>query len=300
MSRFFGALLCGVSIFTVGAFFISKGSGVSIEAIAAAQRPDIIPVPNRGFAVEVLAGGVPLEKYTAHGRLYVEAIKGAEYELRISNPLPVRVAVALSVDGLNTIDARRTSARDATKWVIMPYQTITISGWQMSSSRARRFYFTTERDSYAAKLGRPSDAGVISAVFFRERQPVPIPIVPPYPRPLENEQMERKSKDGARDEARSSSQGESAGQPGARGRVLSPLPDDDYAATGIGRNVHHDVQWVNMNYDPHPVAEVTIRYEYRPALIRLGILPRPYPEPDPLRRRERARGFEDRGFSPEP
>jgi hypothetical protein len=58
---------------------------------------------------------------------------------------------------------------------------------------------------------------------------------------------------------------------------------------------------VNMDLDSHPAAEVTIRYEYYPALVRLGILPRRYYErPDPLRRREGARGFEDRRFSPEP
>ena len=49
-----------------------------------------------------------------------------------------RVAVALSVDGLNTIDARHTSPWNASKWVLEPYETITIGGWQMSSERARR------------------------------------------------------------------------------------------------------------------------------------------------------------------
>ncbi|MCR6679546.1 hypothetical protein NVV43_29305, partial [Escherichia marmotae] len=80
-------------------------------------------------------------------------------ELQIRNPLPERVAVALSVDGLNSIDARHTSAWNSSKWVIEPYGTITIGGWQMSSERARRFYFTNERDSYAAKLGQTANVG---------------------------------------------------------------------------------------------------------------------------------------------
>ena len=104
----------------------------------------------------------------------------------VRNPLPVRVAVALSVDGLNTIDARRSSSWDSSKWLIEPYQTIRINGWQTSSSRARRFYFTTERDSYAAKLGRKSDLGVITAVFYRENTPRPRPIVPPIYRDEDN------------------------------------------------------------------------------------------------------------------
>jgi hypothetical protein len=80
------------------------------------------------------------------------------------------------------------------------------------------------------------------------------------------------------------------------------VPDEESAATGIGRNVRHDVRWVNMDLESRPASEVTIRYEYRAALVRLGILPRPYPypQPDPLPRRERSTGFEDRRYSPEP
>src|SRR5258705_13388798 len=104
------------------------------------------PLP-QGFRLEVLVNGQTLTEYFSRGRTYVEAQPNVEYELRIRNPLPQRVAVALSVDGLNTIDARHTTAWNASKWVIEPYQTITIGGWQMSSARARRFYFTPERYS---------------------------------------------------------------------------------------------------------------------------------------------------------
>ncbi|HWT03813.1 MAG TPA: hypothetical protein VN256_26430 [Pyrinomonadaceae bacterium] len=253
-----------------------------------------------GFEVEVLVDGRPREEYAARGRKYVEASEGEEYELRIRNPLGVRVAVALSVDGLNTIDASRTSAWEASKWVIGPYQTITISGWQMSSSRARRFYFTTERDSYGAKLGRTANLGVISAVFFRERERavvVPRPPRPRHPIPYEEDGSGR-NKTERRGEAPSAGQG----RDGARTAEVYPRPDDESAATGIGRNVRHDVSWVNMDLVPRSAGEVTIRYEYRDALVRLGIFPRRYPRgEDALRRRERSTGFEDRGgFSPEP
>ena len=126
-------------------------------------------VAENGFSVEVLINGAATAEYAARGRRYVEALENAEYELRIQNPTGSRVAVALSVDGLNTIDARHTSAWDAHKWVIEPYGTIHVRGWQMSSENARRFYFTTERDSYAAKLGQAANLGVISAVFFASK-----------------------------------------------------------------------------------------------------------------------------------
>ncbi len=194
------------------------------------------PYPN--FQLEVVVNGRPLTEYYARGRTYVEALNGAEYELRLRNDSADRVAVALSVDGLNTIDARHTSAWNASKWVIEPYQTITISGWQMSSERARRFYFTNERDSYGAKLGQTANLGVIAAVFFRERSQ-PVPITPSYP----------VTKDGM----------EAPQQSGQSVR----RDDDDKAATGIGRNVRNDVRWVDMDLDSRAAGEVTIRYEYR-------------------------------------
>ena len=230
------------------------------------------PVPS--FDLEVLVNGRPLAEYYARGRTYIEAIQGAEYELRVRNPSGDRVAVALSVDGLNTIDARHTSAWNASKWVIEPYQTITISGWQMSSERARRFYFTNERDSYGAKLGQTANLGVISAVFFRERER-PISVTPPYP--FTRDKREAQS---------------SAGVQNAPAAKSMPRDDDDYAATGIGRNVPNDVRWVNMDLDSNAAGEVTIRYEYYSALLKLGVIPR---EPYPLQRRE-----DSRGFSPEP
>jgi hypothetical protein len=204
------------------------------------------------------------------------------------------VAVALSVDGLNTIDARRTTAWNASKWVIEPYGTINVTGWQMSSERARRFYFTSERDSYGAKLGQTSDLGVISAVFFRERRPIVVPVTPPPgPRPVYEEDKSRDNKSSASGARTDESSVQRQGQ-------IAPVPDDDYAATGIGRSVRNDVRWINLELESRPITEVMIRYEYYPVLVRLGIFPRNYVRPDHLRRREEATGFKDRRFSPEP
>ena len=251
------------------------------------ERPDVI---QPRFEVEVLLDGRPLDQYSARGRQYVEASEGREYELRVRNPYGHRVAVALSVDGLNTIDARRTSAWQASKWVIEPYGTIDITGWQVSSSRARHFYFTTEKDSYGAKLGQTTNLGVIAAVFFREREPLPVTITPEprRDRPYERDESTKDKSDAAADTR------------GSATAKSMPAPDDESAATGIGRSVGNDVRWVNLQLDSRPVSEVSIRYEFYSGLVRLGIMPRPYPRPDTLRRREDARGFEERRFSPEP
>lgn len=252
--------------------------------------------PHR-FVVEVLVDGRPLPEYAARGTRYIEAAKGKEYAIRLRNPLGVRIAVALSVDGLNTIDARRTSAMDARKWVLDPYQTVVISGWQTSRDHARRFYFTSEEQSYAGWLGRTDDLGVISAVVFRERVPPARPSV--SPRESERSDLPRQSAPAA---PAGSSPAPNEAAPLARDSAADAAAKrqeaDEYAATGIGRETRHHVERVYFDLDETPLASVSLRYEYRPQLVALGILP-PVERDDRLGRRERARGFEP-GFCPVP
>jgi hypothetical protein len=254
-------------------------------ALAAGPRGVISAAPVRHPVpdVEILVDAAPRPRYAHDGRWYVEALKGREYAIRLRNPYAVRVAVALSVDGLNTIDARETTAGDARKWVLDPYQTVTISGWQTSQTEARRFEFTTEARSYGQALGKTANLGVISAVFFKERAPAIIPEAsneyagrrpspPPSPAP--------------------------AGQDAASAAARADRKVDEYAATGMGRRTGHSVTQVWLDLEQAPVQTVNIRYEFHPQLVRLGILPLT-PTADPLHRRERARGFEP-GFCPEP
>lgn len=240
--------------------------GVLILLVAVGSEPGVVtaqetttvvprrPIVQPRFEVDVLVDGRSLSEYHQRGRTYVEAIRGEEYEIRLRNRSSDWVAVALSVDGLNTIDASRTSPWNASKWVIEPHQTITISGWQMDSDYARKFYFTTERDSYAAKLGQRSNLGVISAVFYRERRrPVPITRPHPFPHPI------------YRDESRGSTTMEAPAAGTAAGNSRSSRSRED-AATGIGRSVHHDVRYIDMDLESRPVAEVTICYDYGRAI----------------------------------
>ncbi len=271
------AFLLAILLGTGMVFFLRRANAAVIPNSSQERLTKSYP----SFELDVLVNGRPVQEYFARGRTYIEALQGAEYELQLRNRSADRVAVALSVDGLNTIDARHTSAWNASKWVIEPYQTITISGWQMSSERARRFYFTNERDSYGAKLGQTANLGVISAVFFRERRRV-VPVTPPYPISRGQDRMEPQE----------SAKSRSGGM--AENRAAAPVTDDDYAATGIGRNVRNDVRWVNMDLDSSAAGEVTIRYEYYSALLRLGVVPRQQSR-EPLQRRE-----DSRGFSPEP
>jgi len=236
------------------------------------------PVPRPVEAVDILVDGVAQPRLAHGGRWYVEARKGREYAIRLRNPYPVRVAVALSVDGLNTIDARETTAAAARKWVLDPYEVVVISGWQTSQTEARRFEFTTEEKSYGQALGKTANLGVISAVFFKER------VVRFAP---------ETSKRQDRQQAPSTSPSESPIGPRDESRMK-----EEYAATGMGRRADHAIEQVWLNLEESPSHTVNIRYEFRPQLVKLGVLA-PAPTADPLLRRERARGFEP-GFCPEP
>ena len=201
------------------------------------------------------------------------------------------MAVALSVDGLNPIDTRRTSAGGA-KWVLGPYETVTIEGWQTSMTDARRFEFTSEEQSYGAWLGKTNDLGVISAVFFRERVPElavlnSMRATPRAEAPAPSEQSRERTVPAAG----------AASPVGAESKQAARA--DGYAATGIGRRTDHAVRQVFLDLEPTPAASVSIRYEYRAQLVRLGVLPPVQAARDPLDRRERARGF-DGSFCPEP
>ena len=261
-------------------------------ALALMATQPVAAQPTRGgFDVEVLVDGRATPIYSARGTRYVEAIKGAEYAIRLRNPLGVRVAVALSVDGLNTIDAKRTPAATARKWVLGPYETVVISGWQTSNAQARRFYFTSEEQSYAQWLGKTDDMGIISAVFYRERAVEVVPLTSARPSPSQESRSgaDRSQPMPAAPSAAGAAQDAAKANEGAAKR-------EEYAATGIGRHTDHRVEQVYLDLERTPVATMDLRYEFRSQLVKLGVLP---PAPDQLTRRERARGFE-KGYCPEP
>lgn len=266
--RFVGTLtICLLTAFAVS----GRTAGV-------ADRPHRPAIPGPAGWVDILVDGVARPQYTAGDTRYIEALKNTDYQIRLTNPFPVRVAVALAVDGLNTIDARHTTAAEARKWVLDPHETITLSGWQMSQSHARRFRFTTEARSYGQALGQTAHLGIISAVFYLERaRPAVARNVLAWPV--------------------SSVRAPEAAAP-AGDKAAAAQPGEDFAATGLGSRTHHPVRQVAIDLQDEPAVSVNLRYEFRAQLVRLGVLPASGPD-DPLARRERARGF-DPGFCPEP
>jgi hypothetical protein len=273
--------------------------------LAAALVPagDALALERGGYSMEILIGGTPVYEYAARGTSYIEALKSREYSVRLRNRTAERIAIALSVDGLNSIDARATTAGDARKWVLGPYESITLDGWQTSSATARRFFFTTEEKSYGNWLGQTQNLGLVAAVVFREKRlPISIYSGPRYgaPGPQREESESRGDESNSPPAPMGQSEGGVAG-----GLILPRHPDDlskksdDLAATGIGQETSHPVREVFFDSEDSPAAVLELRYEYRDSLVRLGVLPENL-YGDSLSRRERARGFQESGFALDP
>jgi hypothetical protein len=253
-----------------------------------------LPASERGrFELSVIVDGSPAAEYPFRDRTYIEALRGKSFSLRLHNPTGDRVAVALSVDGLNVIDARRTTTGAATKWILAPGQTVDIPGWQVSGQTSRRFFFTDTARSYAKWIGDTRNVGVIEAVFFREKAPRVAPLwVAPSAPPREA------SRDSAAEAAGEPARGDAPQRKAsaeARGSVSAMRESDSFAATGIGERTEFPVQWVRFEEDPVPTASIALRYEFRRELARLGVLP----GEDELHARDRGRGF-DRSYAPDP
>src|SRR5258707_669635 len=96
-------------------------------------------------------------------------------------------------------------------------------------------------------LAQASILGLITAVFFRERQPVTITrVTPPYKEEdrIRDQQSAPEPKTSGESPARSEGSSNAAK---ARNVPAYPPPDDESAATGIGRSVRNDVQWIKMD-----------------------------------------------------
>jgi hypothetical protein len=276
----------------------------------------------------VLVDGSPAPEYASRGRVYIEALRGREFTIRLYNPGPGRAAVALSVDGRNVLDAKRTTAAEASKWVLAPGGSLDVPGWQISGQVSRRFFFTETERSYASWLGDTSNVGTIEAVFYREKRPVVAqrPAVKDEPDWIPDRSLEQHSEiqvDGANaDEGEASRSGgmareetmaDSGPQEFARVQPRSRKPSpsasapgsaapearreaDRFAATGIGNRTSFAVEWIAFEQEARPAVTLGLRYEFHEQLVRLGVLPR---EERALYARERARGFEPE-YAPDP
>jgi hypothetical protein len=228
------------------------------------------------------------------GRYYIEARKGCRYSVALANRTGERVGVVLTVDGLNAISGERETGRGR-MYVLDPWQRTSVQGWRTSLQEVRQFTFVDERASYAARSAKANEKmGWIEIAAYRERRAfvrsAPRQELPARPAPVESDgDAAGRSAAPANEAARDSAEGTAPKrQADAQARA--------YPGTGWGDRAHDPVVLVSFDPESEPSERVTLRYEYRSALVALGVLPRRVPPRDRLWERERA----EPGFSQPP
>jgi hypothetical protein len=254
-------------------------------------------------SVSVEVDGMPNSLYPApdgSGRFYLEASRGSRYAVTLANRTRERLGVVLTVDGLNVISGERDSGRGR-MYVLDPWQSTTVQGWRTSLSEVRQFTFVDERASYAARSGKANGKmGWIEVAVFRESRPyvqkAPLLQAPAESRPVVPLGGATSSQAPAPE---AGAEGEAPSARRQSAEPQSPRTADAaqaYPGTGWGRRTEDPVVLVSFDPEPNPSECITLRYEYRPALVALGVLPRYVPARDRLWEREHA----EAGFAQPP
>lgn len=242
-----------------------------------------------GFRVEIVDDSQSVKpEASKNGRPYVTAYKGERYSVRLYNPLPVRVAVNLTVDGLNSITGKPSGIADGEKWMIEPYSSVTIPGWQVNGGETRRFFFTDKPKSYAKwegeNLGKDlaANCGVIGAAYFWSQEELdqyydahPLYRYSYYHRPY----------DAPKAQAFDGMSNSLASAPAAAGasdyrmdekRAMKKESREEIAGTGMGERESHPTYQVDFTYNRgmySPEQAVVIYYGFDEAPV-----PNPFPE----------------------
>jgi len=140
---------------------------------------DYVLPPWGGLRVglDVLVDGRPLRAVRHAGRTYLPVPRwGTEYELRVWNHGPRRVAALVSVDGLSVITGRPAS-EDQPGYVVAPHSHVLIKGWRRDLRTVAAFTFEQGEGSYASRMGHPENVGVIGLLAVEEQawRPRPLP-----------------------------------------------------------------------------------------------------------------------------
>ena len=228
--------------------------------------------------------GEVLPVYLHNGQRWVAGLPGHRYAVRLSNRTYGRILAVVSVDGINAVTGE-SAGWSQRGYVLGPWQGTDVLGWRKSQERVADFVFGNLEDSYAARTGRPDNAGVIGVALFREA--VAGTIGPPMPPSPGAEDSSRAKQLPAAPEGSSASKGGSMTQ-SERATPMGRL------ATEHGQSENSPVQMASFDRaQAAPDLIISIRYDRRERLVSMGIIPEPRaPTPFP----ESAQS----GFVPDP
>ncbi len=264
--------------------------GAAVLGFAGHAYPNVPSTAPTLVAVDVYdrTDRTPLVVYEKDGRRFVVGTPGHEYAVRIRNCTARRMLVVTSVDGVNVINGE-TASPDQSGYVIEPWGSVEIAGWRKSLAETAAFYFTSHRNSYAARTGRPLDVGVIGVAVFPEKPPRVT--LRDRPQPFASGTAKQAAEAAGRaesDEARAvfpasapavrSEEGVAQNR-GADAKAEPAERQGQLAAklgTGHGRNENAPAQQVRFERESSvPAQTVALQYDRLENLVALGVLPPP-------------------------
>jgi hypothetical protein len=232
----------------LGVAMLVAGSGVAAAGSSAPVSVEIVGADGQGFR-EIAA-----DSRDGALRSWLQAERGARYQVRVRNTSGERLGLVIAVDGRNIINGSKSElGRDEPMYVIGAWDTQNYAGWRASLDAINEFYFTDWKDSYAEAFGDRTARGVIAIAVYREVRPEP----PPYASQPRAEEDRMPSADAA-----SAPAGKSAG----RSRR------DESVGTGYGEHREDHVREVEFVAESNPDARHFIKYEWREMLCRKRII----------------------------
>jgi hypothetical protein len=195
---------------------------------------------------------VPHKEYRTRGthviKQYLEARRGENYSICIHNMTPERIGVVIAVDGRNIISGKQSDLKNSeAMYIVDSYGHGRYDGWRTASDTVHKFYFTDVADSYAMRTFSDNTAmGVIAVAVYQEKE---------RPQPLfEHKRYENVPSSGS----------------AAPGKMEAFR--DERAGTGFGDEHYSPTIRVAFKPEKQPVQKTLIKYEWREALCRKGIL----------------------------
>jgi hypothetical protein len=259
--------------------------------ICACARPVQVEPPGRPADVDIIDRGTGerLPVYEHGGERWVAGVPGHRYAIRVRNRASTRLLAVMSVDGLNVLSGEP-AAWQQRGYVFAAGAQYDVAGWRKSNDRIAAFEFGSVPDSYASRIGRPDNIGVIGVALFREAAPVAAQVAPEAaedraaraaPSPAARSGDAQGQSPGGNASGPMDSIGElSRARPASSERAESALSKSTLRApslgTGHGRSETSIVELTEFERaQATPDQVITIRYDRYEALVAMGIIALP-------------------------
>ncbi len=272
------------------------GTVAAADRIPQPRRP-VVATPEPTYTLELVGeDGSVLPTFRRGGRFYVLGDRGDRYSIRVTNPTAQRIEAVVSVDGLDVVDGDPASLSKR-GYVIMPFGTLEVDGFRVSTEEVAAFRFSSVSRSYAGRKGKARHVGVIGLAVFEEKEAPAIVLPEP--------------KDGWIEGKRSSGRApaSSRAEPPSETRATTSLDGEETRArrerpglgTEFGENRTSVVSFTQFERKSRrPQARAELRYNDASGLRALGIEIEPDVDLAELELRESADPFPERSFAQPP